>query len=78
MPGPLRRSAAIALVSMVEQPFFRVARGQESAVAWPRRQAPSQGCPFRTGRRRAPAEGPRGLPGLGLFGDTMLERDLAG
>jgi hypothetical protein len=81
MPGPLRRSVAIALVSMVEQPFFRVARGQEGGAAWAVPQAPSRVCPFRTGPRRAPAEGLGDLPalqGLGLFGDTMLERDLAG
>jgi len=80
-PARLRRSAWIALVSMVERPFFRSARGDEGGAGPTGCQAPFDAVDARERDDpafAAPVTFPPGDPGLGLLGDTMLDHDLAG
>jgi hypothetical protein len=80
-PHRLQRSGAIALIFMVDLPYFRVAGGQADGCA-------PAGCqeqfdaaaPLRHAEHASavhPAQ-PPGAQGLGVFGDAMLASDLSG
>lgn len=80
-PHRLQRSAAIALVFMVDRPYFRASGGQTdgSARAGCQEQFDAT-APLRHAERASavhPTQ-PSGAQGLGLFGDAVLASDLAG
>lgn len=78
--APLRRSGAIALVLMVDQPYFRVARGEDGGVHRAGFPSLSDVAAARTPAGTVPSAhpvGPSHARGLGLFGDTMLDSDLS-
>ena len=80
-PHRLQRSGAIALVFMVDRPYFRAARDQADGCARTGCQAQFDAVAL---RKRAehlfavhPTQ-PLGAQGLGVFGDSLLASDLAG
>lgn len=77
-PHLLQRSGAIALVFMVDRPYFRAARGQADGCARADCQEQFDAAVLRKRAVSLHPTQPPGVQGLGMFGDAVLASDLAG